>query len=47
MIDRRILLASVASLEACAAPGCWYFDAAAKRLQARAFISGYHQIVVR
>ena len=28
---------SIAALESCASPGCWYFDAAAKRLQARMF----------
>ena len=29
-----------AALEACAAPGCWWWDAAASRLQARVWASG-------
>ena len=31
------LVASEAALQACAAPGCWFFDGAAKRLQIRVF----------
>jgi alpha-D-xyloside xylohydrolase len=31
------LVASEAALRACSAPGCWFFDVAAKRLQVRVF----------
>ena len=31
------LVASEPALQSCAAPGCWFFDAAAKRLQVRVF----------